>query len=112
MLSAAGKVGDASRAVLNTIEEGDEAQDVLLGLAKSVANSSAALVVQAKKCAATIDDAPVREEIIASASQTALAASELVACAKVVAPTVRISFAMNFIAARTLLMCESQKSAD
>jgi talin len=88
LLSAAGRVGDASRALLNTIGEGDETQDMLLALAKAVANSSAALVVQARKCAGTIDDPQQREEVISSAAQTALAASELVACAKVVAPTV------------------------
>lgn len=73
---------------MNTIGEGDETQDVLLSLAKSVANSSAALVVQARKCAGTVDDPHQKEEVISSAAQTALAASELVACAKVVAPTV------------------------
>ena len=91
MLSAAGRVGDASRALLNTIGEGDEAQDILLGLAKSVANNSAALVVQARKCAGTIEDAQERDQVISAAAQTALSASELVACAKVVAPTVRKS---------------------
>lgn len=88
MLSAAGRVGDASRALLNTIGEGDESQDMLLSLAKGVANSSANLVVRARKCAETVDDSHQREEVISSAAQTALAASELVACAKVVAPTV------------------------
>lgn len=89
-MSAAGRVGDASRALLNTIGEGDETQDILLALAKAVANASAALVVQARKCAATVDDTQQREEVISAAAQTALAASELVACAKVVAPTVSI----------------------
>ncbi|XP_021951847.1 talin-1 isoform X2 [Folsomia candida] len=88
LLSAAGRVGDASRALLNTIGEGDETQDMLLALAKAVANTSAALVVKARKCAETVDDPQQREEIISSAAQTALAASELVACAKVVAPTI------------------------
>ena len=91
LLSAAGRVGDASRALLNTIGEGDEAQDVLLGLAKNVANTSAALVVQARKCASTIEDTQERDQVISAAAQTALSASELVACAKVVAPTVRFS---------------------
>jgi len=65
---------------------------MLLALAKAVANSSAALVVQARKCAGTIEDAQQREEVISSAAQTALAASELVACAKVVAPTVSLVY--------------------
>lgn len=87
-MSAAGRVGDASRVLLNTIGEGDETQDILLQLAKGVANAAAALVVQARKCAATVDSPQEREEIISAAAQTALSASELVACAKVVAPTV------------------------
>ena len=61
---------------------------MLLALAKAVANASAALVVKARKCAETVDDPHQREEVISAAAQTALAASELVACAKVVAPTV------------------------
>lgn len=61
---------------------------MLLALAKTVANSSASLVVKARKCAETIDDSQQREEVISAAAQTALSASELVACAKVVAPTV------------------------
>ncbi|CAG7830682.1 unnamed protein product, partial [Allacma fusca] len=88
LLSAAGRVGDASRALLNTIGEGDETQDVLLGFAKAVANTSAALVVQARKCAASSENPQEREEIISAAAHTALSASELVACAKVVAPTI------------------------
>lgn len=74
--------------MLNTIGEGDETQDMLLALAKSVANTSAALVVKARKCAETVDDPQEREDVISAAAQTALSASELVACAKVVAPTV------------------------
>jgi talin len=61
---------------------------MLLALAKAVANSSAALVVKARKCAETVDDPQQREDVISTAAQTALAASELVACAKLVAPTV------------------------
>lgn len=87
-MSAAGRVGDASRVLLCTIGESDETQDILLQAAKAVANSAAALVVQARKCAATIESTHEREEIISAAAQTALSASELVACAKVVAPTV------------------------
>lgn len=49
---------------------------MLLALAKAVANTSAALVVKARKCAETVDDPQQREEIISSAAQTALAASE------------------------------------
>ncbi len=97
-----GRVGEASRALLNTIEEGDEAQDVLLGLAKGVANTAAKLVVQAKQCANTIEDPQQKEEVISAAAQTALCASELVACAKVVAPTVRETAKYDFYSTLSL----------
>lgn len=54
-----------------------------------MANSAAKLVVQAKQCSTTVEDSVETEAIIQSAAQAALSASELVACAKVVAPTVK-----------------------
>jgi len=87
-LSAAGRVGDASRVLLSTIDECDESQEMLLGFAKGIANSTAKLVVQAKQCSTTVEDVQQKEAIIQAAAQAALSASELVACAKVVAPTV------------------------
>ncbi|GBP64325.1 Talin-2 [Eumeta japonica] len=62
--------------------------DLLLSLAKAVANTTAALVLKAKNVAATCkDDPPAQNAIIAAATHCALATSQLVACAKVVAPT-------------------------
>jgi talin len=57
-------------------------QDILLGLAKAVANATAALVLKAKNVAATSSD-ETQNRIIAAATQCALATSQLVACAKV-----------------------------
>lgn len=91
MLNAASRVGEASHQVLTTIgEENDsnrELQDMLLALAKAVANTTAALVLKAKNIAATCEDSATQNRVISAATQCALATSQLVACAKVVAPT-------------------------
>ncbi|XP_065332613.1 talin-2 isoform X2 [Cloeon dipterum] len=93
LLNAAGKVGEASHAVLASIGEEDdssrELQEMLLGLAKAVANTTAALVLKAKNIAAACDDQNTQNQVIGAATQCALATSQLVACAKVVAPTLQ-----------------------
>lgn len=90
LLNAASRVGEASQRVLTTIgdedEETRELQDTLLGLAKAVANTTAALVLRAKSVAGTMPS-DQQNTVIAAATQCALATSQLVACAKVVAPT-------------------------
>ncbi|XP_048515080.1 talin-1 isoform X2 [Athalia rosae] len=91
LLNAASRVGEASHQVLTTIGEEDdsnrELQDMLLALAKAVANTTAALVVKAKNIATTCEDSVTQNRVISAATQCALATSQLVACAKVVAPT-------------------------
>ncbi|EZA56621.1 talin-1 isoform X2 [Ooceraea biroi] len=91
LLNAASRVGEASHQVLTTIGEEDasnrELQDMLLALAKAVANTTAALVLKAKNIAATCEDSVTQNRVISAATQCALATSQLVACAKVVAPT-------------------------
>lgn len=91
LLNAASRVGEASTEVLATIGEdtvdNKELQDMLLSLAKAVANTTAALVLKAKHVAATCGDQPTQNSVIGAATQCALATSQLVACAKVVAPT-------------------------
>lgn len=86
-------MGEASHQVLTTIgEENDsnrELQDMLLALAKAVANSTAALVLKAKNIAAICEDSATQNRVISAATQCALATSQLVACAKVVAPTLQ-----------------------
>ncbi len=92
MLSAASQVGSASHRVLYTIGEEEvadkERQDILLGLAKAVANTTAALVLKAKNVASKCPDQGTQNRVIGAATQCALATSQLVACAKVVAPTI------------------------
>lgn len=88
LLNAASRVGEASGNVLNTIgeetPENRDIHDMLLALAKAVANTTAALVLRAKSIAADCDDDKKRNEVIGAASQCALATSQLVACTKVV----------------------------
>lgn len=93
LLNAASRVGEASGQVLYTIgeetEENRELHDMLLALAKAVANTTAALVLKAKAIAAVTEDPEMKNRVIGAASQCALATSQLVACAKVVAPTIQ-----------------------
>jgi len=95
LISAASRVGDATQALLYTINDGDEQEeeerekaDVLLSLTKSVANLAAALVLKSKDVASTCQDKRLEESVIGSATQCALATSQMVASAKIVAPTI------------------------
>ncbi|KAG1695569.1 Talin-1 [Nymphon striatum] len=92
LLNAASKVGEATLAVLQCIGEEDaadkETQDLILGLAKAVANATATLVLKSKDVAAKCEDQALQNKVITSATQCALATSQLVACSKVVAPTI------------------------
>lgn len=66
LLNAASRVGEASGQVLGTIGEetvdGKELHDMLLALAKAVANTTAALVLKAKSVAADTDDDDLRNK--------------------------------------------------
>lgn len=90
LISAASRVGDATQALLFTInngEEDDETSEHLLSLAKSVASSAAGLVLKAKDVASTCEDTTLQNTLIGSATRCALATSQMVATAKIVAPT-------------------------
>ena len=67
MLSAASQVGSASHRVLYTIGEEEvvekERQDILLGLAKAVANATAALVLKAKNVASKCPDQQTQNRV-------------------------------------------------
>lgn len=94
LISAASRVGDATQAMLYTINNGNEEEeerrraDNLLSSAKSVARSAAALVLKAKDVASTCRDEELENRVITSATQCALATSQMVATAKIVAPTI------------------------
>lgn len=66
LLNAASRVGEASGQVLHTIgeesAESRELHDMLLGLAKAVANTTAALVLRAKAIAANCEDDETRNK--------------------------------------------------
>ena len=54
-----------------------------MGLAKAVANATAALVLKAKGVSSKCEDQITQNTVIHSATQCALATSQLVACTKV-----------------------------
>jgi len=58
-------------------------QDILMNLAKAVANAAAMLVLKAKNVAQVAEDTVLQNRVIAAATQCALSTSQLVACAKV-----------------------------
>ncbi|KAE9419292.1 hypothetical protein Angca_004463, partial [Angiostrongylus cantonensis] len=92
VLAAAGRVGDFSQQVINTMDEPTQEQtyfhDHLVQKAKNVATSTAQLVLRAKTISAECDEPLLQEKVIHSATQCAFATSQLVACARVVAPTI------------------------
>uniref|UniRef100_A0A7N8Y0W5 Talin 1 n=1 Tax=Mastacembelus armatus TaxID=205130 RepID=A0A7N8Y0W5_9TELE len=91
LLQAAGNVGQASGELLSQIGENDtdpQFQDMLMQLAKAVANAAAALVLKAKNVAQKTEDSAQQNRVIAAATQCALSTSQLVACTRVVAPTI------------------------
>ncbi|OCU02863.1 hypothetical protein XELAEV_18008634mg [Xenopus laevis] len=91
LMQAAGNVGMTSGELLKQIGECDtdsQFQDMLVQLAKAVASAAAALVLKAKNVAERTDDGAQQTQVIAAATQCALSTSQLVACTKVVAPTI------------------------
>uniref|UniRef100_A0AAQ5X3I9 Talin 1 n=1 Tax=Amphiprion ocellaris TaxID=80972 RepID=A0AAQ5X3I9_AMPOC len=94
LLQAAGNVGQASGELLSHIGETDTdpqfqvRPDMLMQLAKAVANAAAALVLKAKNVAQKTEDSAQQNRVIAAATQCALSTSQLVACTRVVAPTI------------------------
>ncbi|XP_043934374.1 talin-1 [Protopterus annectens] len=91
LLQAAGNVGQASGELLQQIGESDtdpHFQEMLMRLAKAVASAAAALVLKAKNVAQKTEDSALQNQVIAAATQCALSTSQLVACTKVVAPTI------------------------
>ncbi|KAM6111541.1 talin-1-like [Phoenicopterus ruber ruber] len=91
LLQAAGLVGQTSGELLQQIGESDidpRFQDTLMQLAKAVASATAALVLKAKNVAQKMEDSTLQTKVITAATQCALSTSQLVACTKVVAPTI------------------------
>ena len=88
-MTSASDIGSASGSIMTVLGDSDtdaEFQELLLQLAKAVATSTAALVLQAKNVASLSEDTAVQNSIIDAAKETAMTTSQLVACAKVLAP--------------------------
>uniref|UniRef100_A0AAY4E2G9 Talin 2 n=1 Tax=Denticeps clupeoides TaxID=299321 RepID=A0AAY4E2G9_9TELE len=86
VLTAAGSIGQASGDLLRQMGEGEtdeKFQDILMNLAKAVANAAAMLVLKAKNVAQVAEDPVLQNRVIAAATQCALSTSQLVACTKV-----------------------------
>uniref|UniRef100_A0A3P9ACI2 Talin 2a n=1 Tax=Esox lucius TaxID=8010 RepID=A0A3P9ACI2_ESOLU len=91
VLTAAGSIGQASGDLLRHMGEGEtdeRFQDILMSLAKAVANAAAMMVLKAKNVAQMAEDTVLQNRVIAAATQCALSTSQLVACTKVVSPTI------------------------
>jgi len=97
VLKSASKIGETSQQILadlcNVDEFDKETYDILLKIAKGVATAAASLVLKAKDIAKEVEDQnpEAKNRIISSARQCALASHQLVACTKVVAPTIKNS---------------------
>lgn len=96
LLVTASRLGEISQdivrrinqeAIINPFDVSVQYQDRLLSLAKSVANSTASYVLKAKDVATNVPEQENVNEIISTATQCALATSQLVACTKVKAET-------------------------
>uniref|UniRef100_A0A6Q2ZDX5 Talin 2a n=1 Tax=Esox lucius TaxID=8010 RepID=A0A6Q2ZDX5_ESOLU len=85
VLTAAGSIGQASGDLLRHMGEGEtdeRFQDILMSLAKAVANAAAMMVLKAKNVAQMAEDTVLQNRVIAAATQCALSTSQLVACTK------------------------------
>ena len=71
------------RLTINDYDCSIDYQDKLLTLAKAVANTTALFVLKAKDIAANRHEQHIVNEIISTATQCALATSQLIACTKV-----------------------------
>uniref|UniRef100_A0A674EKN4 Talin 2 n=1 Tax=Salmo trutta TaxID=8032 RepID=A0A674EKN4_SALTR len=86
VLTAAGSIGQASGDLLRHMGEGEtdeRFQDILMSLAKAVANAAAMMVLKAKNVAQVAEDTVLQNRVIAAATRCALSTSQLVACTKV-----------------------------
>jgi len=73
----------ANEITTNPFDSSVEYQEKLLSLAKSVANTTASYVLKAKHIATNVQEEQTVNDIISTATQCALATSQLVACTKV-----------------------------
>lgn len=88
LLVLCARLGEMNQEILRQIDEEFDSttdyQEKLLLNAKSVANTTAVYVLKAKDIASHRNEQALINEIISSATQCALATSQLVACTKVI----------------------------
>uniref|UniRef100_A0A672SY16 Talin-2-like n=1 Tax=Sinocyclocheilus grahami TaxID=75366 RepID=A0A672SY16_SINGR len=80
VLTAAGSIGQASGDLLKQMGEGEtdeRFQDIMMNLAKAVANAAAMLVLKAKNVAQVAEDTALQNRVITAATQCALSTSQL-----------------------------------
>uniref|UniRef100_A0A8C4QNG4 Talin 2 n=1 Tax=Eptatretus burgeri TaxID=7764 RepID=A0A8C4QNG4_EPTBU len=90
VLTAASNVGQASNELLQHIggaTVNEQYQETLYQLAKAVASSASGLVLKAKTVAEQSTEQAIHNQVMGSATQCAISTSQLVACTKVVGPT-------------------------
>ena len=88
VLLIASRLGEINQDLMRRLNINDsdcsiDYQDKLLTLAKAVANTTALFVLKAKDIATNIQEQQAVNEIISTATQCALATSQLIACTKV-----------------------------
>uniref|UniRef100_A0A183BVZ7 FERM domain-containing protein n=1 Tax=Globodera pallida TaxID=36090 RepID=A0A183BVZ7_GLOPA len=92
ILSAASRVGELSHDMISTMQEQTEEERIfheeLNRRARAVATNTAQLVLQAKTVSSECEEPALKDQVIHSAMKTAFATSELVACTRVVGPTI------------------------
>ncbi|CAF0836753.1 unnamed protein product, partial [Didymodactylos carnosus] len=96
LLVTASRLGEVSQDLIKKIGSNGTNDDILdstyqerlLSLAKSVANATALYVYKAKDIASNVNEQQYVNDIISTATQCALATSQLVACTKVVSATI------------------------
>ncbi|CAD5122867.1 DgyrCDS11268 [Dimorphilus gyrociliatus] len=89
VVEATSRIGESTTDVLkySEVHHLEAYEDTLMNIAKAVANATSNLVLRAKEVSNSTKDQNSRDTIVKNATQCALAASDLVACTKVLAPT-------------------------
>ncbi|ESN92443.1 hypothetical protein HELRODRAFT_115799 [Helobdella robusta] len=92
ILNAANRVGEASQGIMLYVEPCSDEENIykekLMTSARAVATATANLVLQAKNVSARCKTKEQQSQVIETATQCALASSQLVACSRVVMSTI------------------------
>jgi len=101
------QVGEASGDIIRGVggeSDADRAyEDALLALAKAVANATASLVRKAKAVANQATDQTLQNQVITSATQCALATSQLVGCTKVCWCMIVVQWSTHYVSSLVMI---------